>query len=227
MVKRYSNNSVFLAALICILVFYSGLIKLQDRNRFYSLIPCGQVEFLSGQMISSPGKTSNGKYYSGKLKVWTSGSNSVKSSASGNVKVFIPCELAEVYFPGKLYSAAKGAFFEAGGLYSLKGHFSGDGQSFYVDSCLSSTFPKTFYGRLDYFRALCRLQFKRLMYSWGSAGGLLLALLCGAKEYTSSEVSSSFKNAGLSHILALSGMHLSMFSGIALFAGKKIGRKKL
>ncbi len=227
MVKRYSNNSVFLAALICILVFYSGLIKLQDRNRFYSLIPCGQVEFLSGQMISSPGKTSNGKYYSGKLKVWTSGNNSVKSSARGNVKVFIPCELAEVYFPGKLYSAAKGAFFEAGGLYSLKGHFSGDGQSFYVDSCLSSTFPETFYGRLDYFRALCRLQFKRLMYSWGSAGGLLLALLCGAKEYTSSEISLGFKKAGLSHILALSGMHLSMFSGIALFAGKKIGRKKL
>ena len=144
------------------------------------------------------------------------------SSASGTVKVFIPSEMAEVYLPGKLYSVANGAFFEAGGLYSLKGHFSNDGQSFYVERCLSSGFPHTFYGRLDYFRALCRLQFKRLMYSWGSAGGLLLALLCGAKEYTSSEISLGFKRAGLSHILALSGMHLSMFSEIALFAGKKI-----
>ena len=65
------------------------------------------------------------------------------------------------------------------------------------------------------------------MYSWGAAGGLLLALLCGAKEYTSLELSSSFRNAGLSHILALSGMHLSMFSGIAMFLGKKTKRKKL
>ena len=65
------------------------------------------------------------------------------------------------------------------------------------------------------------------MYSWGAAGGLLLALLCGAKEYTSTDISLAFRNAGLSHILALSGMHLSMFSGIALFFGKKIGRKKL
>ena len=178
-------------------------------------------------MISSPAKTSNGKYYSGKLKVWSSGNDFVMSSASGNVKVFIPSDMAEVYLPGKLYSVANGAFFEAGGMYSLKGHFSGDGQSFYVEHCLSSGFPPTFYGRLDYFRALCRLQFKRLMYSWGNAGGLLLALLCGAKEYTSSEISLGFKRAGLSHILALSGMHLSMFSGIALFAGKKIGRKKL
>ena len=227
MVKRYSNNSVFLAALICILVFYSGLIKLKDRNSFYSLIRPAQVDFLSGQMISSPAKTSNGKYYSGKLKVWCSGNDFVMSSASGNVKVFIPSDMAEVYLPGKLYSVANGAFFEAGGLYSLKGHFSSNGQSFYVEHCLSSGFPHTFYGRLDYFRALCRLQFKRLMYSWGNAGGLLLALLCGAKEYTSSEISLGFKRAGLSHILALSGMHLSMFSGIALFAGKKIGRKKL
>ena len=138
MVKRYSNNSVFLAALICILVFYSGLIKLKDRNSFYSLIRPAQVDFLSGQMISSPAKTSNGKYYSGKLKVWSSGNDFVMSSASGNVKVFIPSDMAEVYLPGKLYSVANGAFFEAGGLYSLKGHFSSNGQSFYVEHCLKS-----------------------------------------------------------------------------------------
>ncbi len=228
MVKRYSNNSVFIATLICILIFYSGLLTLKDRHSYFSLIPSTQVDFLSGQMISSPAKTSNGKYYCGKFNVWSSGTSTCKSSAYGNVRVYIPSEIAEAYYPGKLYSKAEGAaFFEAGGLYSLKGRFSSDAQSFYVDSCFSSRFPDTFYGKLDYFRALCRLQFKRLMYSWGSAGGLLLALLCGAKEYTSSDISSGFKNAGLSHILALSGMHLSMFSGIALFAGKKIGRKKL
>ena len=235
MVKRYSNNSVFIAALICIILFYSGLIKLRDKNVYYSLIPYSQTNMIRGQLINSPAKTSDGNYYSAKLKAWNCGSQKMSSTAGGTLKVFIPSEIAEAYFPGKLYTAigkgndaeSSGAFFEAGGIYSLSGSFGNDGQKFYVRSCLSYSFPKTLYGKLDYFRALCRLQFKRLMFSWGAGGGLLLALLCGAKEYTSSDISLSFKNAGLSHILALSGMHLSMFSGIALFVGKKIGRKKL
>lgn len=62
---------------------------------------------------------------------------------------------------------------------------------------------------------------------WNKAGGFFLALLCGAREYTDSATDTAFKNAGLSHILALSGMHLSLFSGIALFLGNKIGRRKI
>ena len=226
MVKRYSNNSVFLAALICIILFYSGLITLKDRNSFYSAIKTNTISSLNGQLINSPAKSSDGQYYYAKLKVHNCEGNGIKSQAFGNIKIMIPTQIAEAFFPGKLYSKA-GAFFEAGGLYSLKGRFNSDGSKFYISECLSYSFPNTFYGKLDYLRALCRLQFKRLMYAWGAGGGLLLALLCGAKEYTSSEVSLSFKNAGLSHILALSGMHLSMFSGIAMFLGKKIGRKKL
>ena len=226
MVKRYSNNSVFLSALICIILFYSGLITLQNRNAYYSLIPGTKINALQGQLINSPAKTSDGQYYYAKMKVWNCEGQNIKSSAYGNIKVYIPANIAEAFFPGKLYTPS-GAFFEAGGIYKFEGRFGSDGKKFYANNCSDHYFPKTVYGTLDYFRALCRLQFKRLMFSWGAGGGLLLALLCGAKEYTSSEVSLSFKNAGLSHILALSGMHLSMFSGIALFVGKKIGRKKL
>ena len=67
----------------------------------------------------------------------------------------------------------------------------------------------------------------RLMYSWKEGGGLLLALLCGVREYTEEITSVSFKRAGLSHILALSGMHLGMFSSMALFIGNKIKRKRV
>ena len=231
MVKRYSNSSVFFAALICIILFYSGLIKPCDKKKFFSFVPSSQINQLYGQLISSPAKCSDGKYYSSKIKVNSVQSqNGIKSGAEGVVNVYIPSASVEAFFPGKLYSQAKqtGAFlWEAGGFYNINGNFSKDGASFYISECSSGSFPKDFYGRFDYIRALCRLQFKRLMYHWGAAGGLLLALLCGAKEYTSSEVSLSFRNAGLSHILALSGMHLSMFSGIAMFFGKKIGRKKL
>lgn len=75
-------------------------------------------------------------------------------------------------------------------------------------------------------RALSRLHFSRLMYAWGDAGGLVLALLSGSREYLPSETGDAFRNAGLSHILALSGMHLSLFSGLAFFIGKKsLGKK--
>lgn len=234
MVKRYSNSSVFLAAFICVILFYSGLVKVSDKNRFICFVQPEQIYCIKGSLISSPVKTSDGNYYSARFKVDQIKSNrGVNGSASGNVMVYIPFEQAEALLPGKLYSQLKASgqeeahLWEAGGIYTLNGHFNSDANKFYISSCIASFFPQTIYGRLDYIRALCRLQFKRLMFSWGVAGGLLLALLCGAKEYTSSDISLSFKNAGLSHILALSGMHLSMFSGIALFFGNKIGRKKL
>lgn len=190
---------------------------------------------LQGQLISSPARTQDGKYYTSRIKVWNVANDEkgIKSSAYGNVCVYIPAALVEALFPGKLYSKAtakgngKGYLWEAGGQYTLNGKFKGDGTKFYISECTQACFPQSVYGKIDYFRALCRLQFKRLMFSWGAAGGLLLALLCGAKEYTEQAISVSFRNAGLSHILALSGMHLSMFSGIAMFFGKKIGRKKL
>ncbi|MBO4533398.1 MAG: ComEC/Rec2 family competence protein [Treponema sp.] len=234
MVKRYSNSSVFLAAFICIILFYSGLVKVSDKTRLISFIEPGKINLIHGSLISSPVKTSDGSYYSARFKINSfKAQNGIKGQAGGSLVVYIPVDQAEALLPGKLYSKArlhgneKAPLWEAGGVYTLSGRFGRDSTKFYISECKDSFFPQTLYGRLDYLRALCRLQFKRLMYSWGAAGGLLLALLCGAKEYTSSDISLSFKNAGLSHILALSGMHLSMFSGIAIFAGKKIGRKKL
>ena len=63
------------------------------------------------------------------------------------------------------------------------------------------------------------------MYGWNEAGGLLLALLSGSREYTESLTGEAFKNAGLSHILALSGMHLNLFGGIAFFFGKRLTKR--
>ena len=197
-------------------------------------VPAKNINLIQGSLVSSPVKTQDQNYYSARLKLNSfQTENGIKGSASGFTQVYIPVNQAEALLPGKLYSKAKinkadtVHLWEAGGVYTLTGKFSRDSKKFYISQCTNSFFPQTLYGRLDYLRALCRLQFKRLMFYWGAAGGLLLALLCGAKEYTSSDISLSFKNAGLSHILALSGMHLSMFSGIAIFAGKKIGRKKL
>jgi len=229
MVEAYYKNSIFLAVLICIVSIYSGMLPVKNNGRYYSILKKSEIKLLEGRLLSSPVKSSNGKTYSANFYYYYVQDNqNKKAAARGKLTLLIPCEMIEAFYPGKLYTAAKknGAYlWEAGGNYRLYGQFRSE--YFLVKECRAAYFGKSFFQRLDYFRALARLQFKRLMYSWGSAGGLLLALLSGAKEYTENEISTAFKNAGLSHILALSGMHLSMFSGIAIFAGKKIGRKKL
>ncbi len=237
MVKERFSNPVFISVFILIILLYTRTVKVKDRNPYCSIVPQKDVVFLKGKLLSTPIKSSSGKTYSAVLSInsvgrqlntGTSSSPLMLSEGSGKINILIPAEMVEAFYPGKLFSSAKrkGTFlWEAGGIYTVKGKTVSN--QFLVSECKNAFFPENAYGKIDFFRALCRLQFKRLMYSWGNGGGLLLALLSGSKEYTEQTVTEAFRKSGLSHILALSGMHLSMFSGIAMFIGKKIKRKKL
>ncbi|MGP1454912.1 MAG: ComEC/Rec2 family competence protein [Treponema sp.] len=75
-------------------------------------------------------------------------------------------------------------------------------------------------------RAFLRFYLMRMLYAWGEAGGLLLALLSADKAFLSSRCLEQFRQAGLSHVLALSGMHVTLisaaaFQSTALVSGKK------
>lgn len=225
--KRFSNPLI-LSVLISLVTVYSfaGLGKVPVKNQFVSVLPLCEISELEGLISSSPAKTSKGNYYSASLNVYCSKGKKADSTSFGTVKVFFPSKYIESFFPGKLYSeSGKKIFIETGSKVKIKGSFSGN--LFFVEEVLHSDFDKTGFGFVRWIRAKGRLKFKRMLFSWGEAGGLLLALLSGSREYTNPEVSSSFRNAGLSHVLALSGMHLSLFSGIALFLGERIGRKKI
>lgn len=228
MVIKYFTKPFFIASVVCAFIFYSGFFSFSEKE-MRSLILKDEISFLQVRLLASPSKCENGKYYSSVgFALYAANENGISSSANGKVKIFIPSENVEAFFPGKLYSSAaeNGAFlFETGGIYNFSGKNHKNG--FYVEKCHSCFWEDSTNGKICKFRALCRLQFKRLMYSWGEAGGLLLALLSGAREYTEIQTASAFRHAGLSHILALSGMHLSMFSAIAIFCGDKLGRKKL
>ena len=57
-------------------------------------------------------------------------------------------------------------------------------------------------------------------------GGLAAALLIGTRENLDGDLALSFRNAGLSHILALSGMHLAFLSAMVAFLLKRpLGKK--
>ena len=238
MAVRLIERPFLLAALFCVFGFYSKIIKVSPRNQFRSVFLTEQITGLSGTLISSPQISSSGKSYFAKMQI-----NSVKalpfrgsfrsscSSASGNVNIIIPSDMTEVYFPGKLYSSVgalkKGCFFyESGAEYDFEGYFISS-DTFLVKSCSACRWKTGLFGKIDKFRALCRLHFKRLMYYWKDGGGLILALLSGSREYLDSGLYSNFRKSGLSHIIALSGMHLSMFSAITVFFASRFGRKKL
>ncbi len=240
MVKR----RVEVIALCLAVLVYTGLIPVYTRNPFSCVLQEQSIKSISGTVISSPIKTSSGKSYSVGVAVSRAASDVTKASCSGNVVLYVPAADIEALFPGKLYSSSKmnnstetniplveeGCHLSAD--VSFSGSANGDSLSilsgdlekpaFTVKQVTECVWTKSF----SYFRAFLRLQLKRLLAAWGAAGGLLLALLCGAREYTDTSVSDAFRKAGLSHILALSGMHLSLFSGLSdKTAGKLVGKR--
>jgi len=106
----------------------------------------------------------------------------------------------------------------------VTGSFSKTGEVFYAKPVQpvflgwSSSFSRM--------RALLRFAFMRMLYGWGNAGGLLLALLAADKAFLPQNCTEAFRNAGLAHILALSGMHLSLIGTAALQGGRLFGHKK-
>ena len=240
MVKR----RVELIALCLIVLLYTGFLPIYSRNPFSCVLNERSITSLSGTVFSSPVKTSSGKSYSVIIAATEANSDVSRAACSGNVTLYLPAADVEALYPGKLYSSArsggKNLLIEEGANLSVEVEFSGfiDGDAlsllsgnierpaFAVKLIKQCSWSNDLYGSLSYLRAYLRLQLKRLLASWGAAGGLLLALLCGSREYTDSAVSESFKNAGLSHILALSGMHLSLFAGLSeKSAGKLAGKR--
>ena len=60
----YFKKPVFLAAIICSFVFYSGLYVFPKRTGIFSILEDSQISNVSGKILSSPSKTTSGKYYS-------------------------------------------------------------------------------------------------------------------------------------------------------------------
>lgn len=230
--KKRLKNPIVLSAAICAILFYSGLgesagLLSAQKINFSCAFSADDICALSGKIISVPQKSGNRYYFN--LQTFAAEIKSVLSndfpvtSCSGTVRVYVPSEIVEAFFPGKLYSTAKNRldgstfFCESGATVELYGNFRYG--NFHAQSGKTTGWCGIFDGRVAHFRALCRLQFRRLLYAWGRAGGLLLSLISGAREYTETETSDGFKNAGLSHILALSGMHLSLVSSIVVIIG--------
>lgn len=226
---RTIKNPLVGAAVICAAAVYSGIIPVKNRNTFKSAVRFSSVFSMTGRIVSNPVKVQGIRKYSVQFEPeFVKTSEGLQSSSSGILTVFLDDGMVEAYFPGKLYSSCRntGALIcETGAVVGLEGK-AGRNNVYFADRGHMIGWSGIFGGQIAHMRALCRIQFRRLMYAWGAAGGLLLALLSGVREYTESGTADAFRNAGVSHILALSGMHLSIVSGLAAFAGTKFCGKK-
>ncbi len=233
--NHYVFSPAVFAALTLAIIIYTGIVPIKRRNTFSSVLLHESIQILGGSIDSNPVKTSSGNYYSVQLQATYAKSKNISSQANGHVQALIPTEIIEALYPGKLYSKVYNSItkhsplIEKGLIVELHGSFIYSSAENVNETPIFVTTHIYDYGWVNAiakYRSFFRLEFKRLLYAWGDAGGLLVALLSGSREYTNKDISDGFKSAGLSHILALSGMHLSVFAGIAFTGGKFFLGKK-
>lgn len=213
-------------AFLRLFVLYSPVLSLAESQKT-ECIQC----MLTGEAV--PAGT---KYYSAEAKlVSCSYKNGSKFSAKGNIKVFFPAEMVKqnnafaiTAFKSENENIctdfSKGAILFAEGKFGTK-----------KDKITPAVFfignkVPVFLGWSSFFsglRARFRFNLMRLLAGWDGAGGLLLALLSANKDFLESVCSSSFRNAGLAHILALSGMHVSLVSLAAIRMGTVFGKRSV
>lgn len=245
-------NVIYISSIFLAFLVYSKLLPLQG-DYLISAVPQNEIQIITAKIFSNPVKSSD-KYYTIKLKVLETKSYSgINSSANGIFTALIKSQTVESHYPKKLFSlqssrtskklkssknkhqsiystSTNSIIIESGATIRLSGTFiqsENEPPFFLTEDIFFSDYKNTFTDRIKKYRALCRLQFKRLMSAWGRAGGLMLALLSSSKEYLEKSMQNAFKLSGLSHILALSGMHLSLVSTLFGFIENKSTLKTL
>ncbi len=179
------------------------------------------------------------KYYKANAKIISCKTKEGNAySCEGNVLVFFPSVLIRQNYAGHntlkkdidgITIFYRGMKMEAEGRFSLKRK---DEMLLYSKSAffvLSNEAPK-FLGWKSLIyktRANMRFYLNRMLYGWNKAGYLLLALLSGNKDFLDSLEIEAFRNAGLSHVLALSGMHLSIIGFLSAFFASFLFKRKI
>ena len=182
-------------------------------------LPPERVTGVTGILLEDP-RSLNGGGGFGILKLTEcSGTGGLRSSARGNLSIFFPEDSiprlkvfgrgCEIYLDGSVYQGRRGAYFNASSVHII------------------NPAPP-----LESFRTGLRMVLLERFQSRGSSiknnsafllpeapvwGGLASALILGVRDDLDVDLSDGFRDSGCIHILALSGMHLAIISGILTF----------
>jgi competence protein ComEC len=182
-------------------------------------IPENNVQGISGVLLDDPRLVSGGRAMTTLSLKMITGAGKIMVGARGTITVFFPEENAE-----RLREFGRGTEVFAEG--TLRGGssagISAGAYSFSAESLhITRQAPP-----LEHFRTGLRAsllqRFTQPPAGDPSWGGLALALLLGIRDNLDAGIAALYRDAGCSHILALSGMHLAVLVALISFLLRKI-----
>ena len=182
------------------------------RNNVTFGIPQEKVTALEGVLLEDPRIISGGRAMAIISLRKSSAAGGLRVSSKGEITVFFPEENAL-----KLRQFGRGTSVFAEGMLR-------ETETGWVYSARSMHIVKRA-GAIDRMRTGVRLNLIS-RFDGKSWGGLALALLVGIRDNLDTNLAVLYRDTGLSHILALSGMHLAVIASIiAFFLKKPLGLK--
>ncbi|MDR0668540.1 MAG: ComEC/Rec2 family competence protein [Treponema sp.] len=178
----------------------------------------GTVGALEGVLREDPRKITggNGMARLDLRRAWTgAGGSGVRTSARGGVTVIFPGGRLDDL---KEFGRNCVVYLEGGFIPARPGE-SGPGLFRAVGVHVVSPAPPLERFRTGLRQSLVSLLSRPDNQSWGS---LALALLLGVRDNLDSGLARSYREAGVSHVLALSGMHLAVLSALIAFLFKPV-----
>lgn len=205
-----------------------------------SLAPPGHVERVLIRLRSDPVPWGE-SLFRAEGEALTFFAGGTEFPAEGRIALLIPPEIAKSALPGNTAAGHTRIPLALGSTLLCTGKFmassfngnsgGGDGPRgepvrFVVSSVARQEAGNTFLAAVFRGRASLRLAMMKQIYAWGESGGFFLALASGMREFLDAGVNEIFRRAGLSHILALSGMHLAVLGGAVTAVCGKTGGKR-
>ncbi|GHU88749.1 competence protein ComEC [Spirochaetia bacterium] len=169
-------------------------------------LPGEKIIALQGTLLNDPRSLSSGSGMAYLELERSAGARGVRTSAKGKILVF---------FPERSIPALK-EFGRGSGVY-VEGSLGNQDDPLFRASAVHIYRPAS---ALEQFRTGLRLELTRrfVQNRWG---GMALALLLGIRDNLDSGLARGYREAGASHVLSLSGMHLAVISALIAFAFKR------
>lgn len=225
--RRNSMTPVFLAVFgLC--AGLAGAVRLKSEDApLRTLAFNDRVVSMQGTLLEDPLRAGE-RWYRARLQVASVGDRTGRFfSADGICTALIPARLVRQSLPGGISGrSAKPVVYAKGLGLTVEGSIlppdEEPGTTFLVSDASQGVIRT-----LGRFRAGLRIALTRVLFDWGEPGGLLLALVSGNRDYVDTGLAEAFKTAGLAHVLALSGMHLSLLALVVIRTGKRIAGSRI
>ncbi|MDR3123166.1 MAG: ComEC/Rec2 family competence protein [Treponema sp.] len=175
-------------------------------------LPVEAVRGIAGVLDEDPRETSNGRGMGYLALQSVAGEGGLRVSARGRVLVFFPTEALP-----RLREFGRGAEIFVEGGFATGNFAAGGADGLFRARSTHIVSPAPAWEQRRTGVRLTLLE-KLEGRSWGGLGA---ALLLGVKDNLDSDLARKYRDAGCSHVLALSGMHLAIVAALAAFFLRK------